>query len=149
MRTEFFFKYNKCNVLAIFSLLIAFSGVRAQDDDTDFLYGFLEGTYQVIGRWPDSDDTYTGKVVLKRKGNQLQVIRSINGDKVQGVGRIAHVTADKISVLKVQFVHHDKHYEATYLIHSDLDNYVRLSGYLYLKSGETKQPGLEALFIHH
>jgi hypothetical protein len=138
----------KIKVLVVTAILISVSGAWAQDAEKNFLYGFLEGTYQVIGRWPDSNETYTGKVVLNRKGDHLQVIRSVNGDKVQGVGRIAYITADKISVLKVQFIHHDKDYEATYLIHSDLDNYARLSGHLYLKSGETKQPGMEALFIH-
>jgi hypothetical protein len=42
-----------------------------------------------------------------------------------------------------------KRYEATYLINSDLDNYARLSGYLYLIQGGTKVAGLEALFIDH
>jgi len=43
----------------------------------------------------------------------------------------------------------NKSYEATYLIDSDLDNYGRLTGYLYIKGTETKKPGLEALFIDH
>ena len=42
-----------------------------------------------------------------------------------------------------------RHYEATYFFNSDLDNYARLLGYLYVIQGGTKEPGLEALFIDH
>jgi hypothetical protein len=139
----------RISILVVALVLIAVSGVWAQDDKVEFLYGFVQGTYQVIGRWPDSDETYAGKVVLKRKGDHLQVLRSINGEEIEGVGRIATATADKIKVLRVQFSQRDRRYEATYLINSDLDNYARLTGYLFLKTGETRRPGLEALFIDH
>jgi len=49
--------------------------------------------------------------------------------------------------LRVEFVHKGRKYGGTYLIGSDLDNYARLTGYLYLKKGKTTKPGLEALFI--
>ena len=62
-------------------------------------------------------------------------------------GRIIRATADKIKVLRVEFVHKGRKYGGTYLIGSDLDNYARLTGYLYLKKGKTTKPGLEALFI--
>jgi hypothetical protein len=65
------------------------------------------------------------------------------------VGKIEAATADKIKVLRIRFIDENKNYEATYLINSDLDNYARLSGFLYLIQGETKVPGLEALFIDH
>jgi hypothetical protein len=47
----------------------------------------------------------------------------------------------------VTFSHRNRDYEATYLIHADLDNYARLTGYLFQASGKTVKPGLEALFI--
>ncbi len=65
------------------------------------------------------------------------------------MGKIDVVTADKIKVLRVTFTENKKEYEATYLIDSDLDNYGRLTGYIYLKAGGTKSPGLEALFSDH
>ena len=49
-------------------------------------------------------------------------------------------------MLKVTFTESGKLYEATYLIHSDLDNYGRLTGYTYLQNQTTKKAGLEALF---
>jgi len=115
----------------------------------EFLYEFLQGTYELIGRVPDSNKTYTGKVVLRKSGDYFEVIRRIEGKEIKGIGKIERATADKIRVLRVRFVDGNKSYEATYLIGSDLDNYGRLTGYLYLKEGGTKVPGLEALFISH
>jgi hypothetical protein len=66
---------------------------------------------------------------------------------VTGIGRVETATPDKIKVLKVHFRSGDRDYEATYLIGSDLDNHGRLTGYVYLKGGKTRTPGLEALFI--
>ena len=50
-------------VIVIFSL----SSALAQDKGLEYLYDFLQGQYQVVGREPDSDRTYTGTVILKRK----------------------------------------------------------------------------------
>jgi len=118
-------------------------------NEVEFLYDFLEGSYQVIGRWPDSQETYSGKVTLSREGNHFKVTRIINGKRIVGTGSIETATADKVKVLRVRFVHGATKYEATYIIGSDLDNYARLTGYVYIKGGKTKQPGLEALFIDH
>ena len=129
------------------SILLAASSALALDSEAEFLCGFLEGTYQVIGTKPDSRECYSGKIVLKCKGDHLQVVRTVNGKKIKGTGRIVRATADKIKVLRVEFTQGGRRYGATYLIGSDLDNYARLTGYLYLKKGKTAKPGLEALFI--
>jgi hypothetical protein len=122
---------------------------QAKDFRDEPLYDFMCGSYQVIGKLPDSDQLYFGKVEVKRSGNQLEVVRLIGGHHVRGIGRIEVATPDKIKVLRVHFRSKDKDYEATYLIGSDLDNYGRLTGYVYFKDGETKTPGLEALFVEH
>jgi hypothetical protein len=139
----------RINFLTVSLILILVSGVLARDGEVEFLYAFLQGTYQVIGRWPDSNESYNGKVVLNSKGDHLDVLRSINGEEIEGVGRITTATADKIKVLTVEFSQRGHRYEATYIIDSDLDNYARLTGYVFLKTGKTKRPGLEALFIDH
>ncbi|WAC08443.1 MAG: hypothetical protein OS130_04415 [Thermodesulfobacteriota bacterium] len=115
--------------------------------EEDSLYEFLQGTYHLIGRLPDSSTTYTGKVTFTKTDNGLQVRRTIDGKAIEGAGKIETATADKIKVLRVRFINQNKSYELTYLINSDLDNHARLSGYLYLIPGGTKVPGLEALFI--
>lgn len=117
--------------------------------EEDSLYAFLEGTYHLIGRLPDSVKKYFGKVVLKKTDDALQVARVINRKEIKGVGKIEAATADEIKVLRIRFIDENKNYEVTYLINSDLDNYARLSGYLYLVKGGAKEPGLEALFIDH
>jgi|GEM_PF-935390 len=116
-------------------------------EDLDLLYSFLQGHYSLLVRLPDSNKTYAGKVVLQKKGESLEVIRRINGKEIRGTGKIETATADRVKVLRVRFVDSGKNYEATYLIHSDLDNYARLTGYLYLKKARTTKPGLEALFM--
>ena len=133
-------------VLALVSTLV---WAQAKDFSDEPLYDFLCGSYQVIGRLPDSNQLYSGKVEFKLSGNQLEVVRLIEGHRVRGIGKIETATPDKIKVLRVHFRSKDKDYEATYLIGSDLDNYGRLTGHVYFKDGGTKTPGLEALFIEH
>lgn len=136
-------------VIAIFFVSNACAQVSVKAQENEFLYGFLKGSYQVIGRLPDSSKTYTGTVVLKNEGDHFEIIRMIEGDMIKGTGKIETATAEKIKVLRVHFIEKNKHYEVTYLIHSDLDNYGRLTGYLYLEKRQTKIPGLEALFIDY
>lgn len=133
-------------VLALVSTLV---WAHAKDFRDEPLYDFLCGSYHVIGRLPDSDQLYSGKVEFRLSGNQLEVVRLIGGLRVRGIGKIETATPDKIKVLRVHFQSKDKDYEATYLIGSDLDNYGRLTGYVYFRDGETRMPGLEALFIEH
>lgn len=140
-----------CLVLVLLAFFISSAGAHGPENSSDeeSLYAFLEGTYHLIGRLPDSKETYSGKVVLKKTDDALQVTRVIEGKEIKGVGKIEAATADKVKVLRIRFIDENKNYEATYLINSDLDNYARLSGYLYLMKGGTKLPGLEALFIDY
>ena len=122
-----------CLLLAL--LAISISAVWAQglgnSSEEDSLYSFLEGTYHLIGRLPDSKETYSGKVVLKKTDDVFQITRVINGKEIKGVGKLEAATADKIKVLRIRFIDESKRYEATCLVNSDLDNYARLSDYLY------------------
>ncbi len=123
--------------------------VWAENDHEAMLYDFLQGSYEIIGRWPDTDEAYTGKMELKRSNDHLKTIRRINGEIIEGVGKIETATADNINVLRIRFIEAGRSYEGTYIIASDLDNYGRLTGYVYLKEGGTKIAGLEALFCDH
>jgi hypothetical protein len=126
--------------------LYALALAEPQNTDTDDLYNFLAGSYELIGRYPDSNMTYTGTVVLTKTGDYFEVVRTIKNIVIRGTGRIEAATADTITVLRFRFLDGNKRYEGTYLIDTDLDNYARLTGYVYLKNGGTKKPGLEALF---
>ncbi len=144
------FYYFVVILLAFFMSTTAWSGeknIGKTDNEIDFLYDFLEGEYLLIGKLPDSNKTYSGKVTVKRSPKGLEVVRYVENKKIMGLGRIEYATADKRNVLRVRFKDERREYEATYVICSDLDNYARLTGYLYHKNKGTKVPGLEAWFV--
>ena len=121
-------------------------------EDLDDLLGYFTGSYRLIGKELDSDKAFLGRVVINQKGKQLQVLRTVNGITSEGVGRIEIAPLAGSRLLRIRFSSGNSKFEGTYLYHSDLDNYARITGYLYKidpKTGvpiDTKNPGLEALF---
>ena len=121
-------------------------------DDIDDLLGFLAGSYRLVGKELDSNKPFIGQVIINLKGKQLQVLRTVNGITTEGVGRIEMAAPESSRVLRIRFGSGNNKFEGTYLYHSDLDNYARITGYLYKidpKTGvqiDTKNPGLEVLF---
>lgn len=134
-------------------VMLAFVGQPAIGDNVDnheFLYEYLVGHYIVIGKELNSDKTYCGKVVFSYENDCLIVTRDIEGKILKGEGSIEHALGpDEANVLRVRFVQKGQEYEITYLWRSDLDNYARLSGYLYQPGKKTDSPGMEALFRDH
>lgn len=121
-------------------------------EDLDDLLRYFVGSYVLIGKELDSNRTFLGRVIMNQKGTELQVLRTVNGITSEGVGRIEAAPLAESRVLRIRFSNGNNKYEGTYLFHSDLDNYARITGYLYKidpKTGvpiETKNPGLETLF---
>ena len=76
----------------------------------------------------------------------LKAPRQTQISVTRGIGKIEKAAGGDAEVLRIRFDQDGKSYEGTYLIDGDLDNYARLSGYLYLADGSTKSVGLEALF---
>jgi len=129
----------------IIILLVVISGsIRGQDDLED-RYAFLVGNYELIGRRADSEKTYAGMMSIAYDGKQCTVTRTIGGKAISGTGDIRSAIHGEARVFHIAFTDGGKQFEATYLMHVDLDNYARLSGYVYTK--DTRKPGLEALFI--
>ncbi|NUM79749.1 hypothetical protein HUU42_03005 [bacterium] len=128
-------------------LLIITPSTNAQDEDEN-LYQFIVGRYQIIGRFPDSSDPYTGALTVSYENAQLTIVRNVNGKKINAVGKIVEAV-DQVKVLRISFTEKSIEYDGTFLIKSDLDNYGRLSGYIYRRDQKTKSPGLEAWFIDH
>ena len=118
----------RIKLLVFIILLIISEPVALAEDDTEFLYGFLDGSYELVGRWPDSNKTYSGKIILEKDHGQFRVVRIIDGNKIIGIGKIVTATPDKVKVLRIRFRQEGQEYEGTYLIGSDLDNYGRLTG---------------------
>jgi hypothetical protein len=137
-------------ICALLLAAVPLLGSAGESVEHEFLYQFLAGRYVLIGKKPGSDTTYLGKVVLDHEADHLLVERVIDGITLTGEGVIEHALgADQADVLRVRFVEDGVSYEATYLWSSDLDNYARLTGYLYRVDGSDESPGLEALFIDH
>jgi exonuclease III len=139
-------------VAALILLISSFAfadGPMKDKDKEDALLNFLEGYYEVVGKYPEGKGIYSGTISLTRKGDKLQITRNINGKKTTGSAKIITATADNIPVLQANFSQGKDKLSATYIICTDLDNYARLTGKVYFTGRETKRPGLEALFIYH
>ena len=136
-------------LLLIFSSFVFAEGPLKDKDQEDSLLSFLDGSYEVVGKYPEGKGTYLGTMTLTRKGNELQITRTIKGKKSTGSAKIITATADNIPVLHADFMDGKQKLQATYIISTDLDNYARLTGKVYFTGRVTKTPGLEALFIHH
>jgi hypothetical protein len=143
--------YRRIALFLLPMIVLASSNIIGQEaTETELLYGFLAGSYHVMGKKPDSRETYLGRVTFTAKTDHLEVVREIGGRTVKGIGKIeSALAADEAQVLRVRFEENGRKYETTYLWRSDLDNYARLSGYVYVPGVRTESPGLEALFIDH
>jgi hypothetical protein len=110
---------------------------------------FIVGDYIIVGKKPDSEATYTGRVSLQWDGKEFAVTRTIGGQTVHAKGSfdVDPGCCDYNTVLRVSFSFDGHSYEGTYLWSGDLSNYARLTGYVYLpQRGATTFPGLEVLF---
>ena len=130
-------------------LVICFVTSSAIAGDNDFIPEFLAGRYTLIGKRPDSGVPYTGKVEIYLDNGVLKVFRMIGGRTVTGDAAIEKVLDGDADVLRIRFKEGDTGYEETCLWHGDLDNYARISCYLYKPGEKVMNPGLEALFIDH
>ena len=130
-----------------FLSFISWFSVYGQEPDP--LYSFVLGNYIIIGKYPDSEKTYSGKMTIA-EGKETdsvrycEVIRHINGKEIKGKAWVAKATSDQIPILRIQFTDNKKQYDGAFLIKGDLDNYARATGTFWGK--DTKKPGLEAWF---
>ena len=140
---------------ALFTIVVAAAivGISAAAEppkrpyDLEQVAQFVAGEYVLIGRKPESEATYTGRLVFRENAGTLDFTRTI-GDDIQSGSVVLDTKAAESGrpVLRIQFSADGQKYEATYLWSSDLSNFARLTGYVYLPGGKTKFPGLEALF---
>ncbi len=134
--------------LVLITILAAVAAVHAAAaSDVEFLYSFMAGTYHVIGKHIDSDATYAGTVILENRGTYLRVTRQIGGTDTTGEGRLEPAVHGEAKVLRVRFHQDGRACEATYLWHTDLDNYPVFAGYVTFPGEPTDTPGMEAMFI--
>jgi hypothetical protein len=105
--------------------------------------GFMDGSYVVIGRLPDSRQTYQGTLNITTSKQVLSLTRVINGQKIVALGQF-ETGADNTRILKVNFGTKGKKFEQSCLVNTDLDNYARVTCYVFEKT--TKKVGLETWF---
>ena len=127
--------------------MLAFTTAFADETEENLLERYAQGTYLLIGKHLDSTDTYYGELSISQSESGLSVTRTISGNVIHGTASIAHATSDHTPVLRMQFSEGGKDYEETCIVANDLDNYARITCYLYIPGTKTRNPGMEALFI--
>ncbi len=111
------------------------------------LVNVMQGDYVVVGKQPDSQATYTGRLTFRPRGETLAFTRTVAGHTVRGVATLElTVMGGQAPVLRMHFVQDGQRYEATFQWMIDLDIYARFTGYVYRPDGTTKEGGLEMLF---
>lgn len=135
-------------IIRLFALLLimAFSPIRA--DDASFA-DFIVGHYLLVGQGIETESTYSGTVSIYLENKQLKVKRTIDGNVTNGVAIFKVTLNGDSKVLRINFSENNVNYEETCLWISDLDNYARISCYLYTPGVKTRKPGMEVLFIDH
>ena len=116
---------------------------------TDGLKLIVPGQYILIGKALDSEATFSGKVVIEESGDGFTVKRTVDGRDIVGHGAIETALNGDAEVLRIRFRDNGLDYEETCMVGSDLDNYARISCYLYRPGTHTTNPGLEVLFHDH
>lgn len=134
-------------LLTVGILFLNSSLAVAEQSQEQFLASFIGGNYHLLGKSLDSDNTYYGKVQLISTESGVEVHRIIAEKTIIGYGAIEKATADNVNVLRIRFVENNTEFEETCIIGGDLDNYARITCYLYQSGVETSDPGLEVLFI--
>ena len=59
-----------------------------QSETNQFLYDFLPGSYEAIGRLPESDSLYSGTVLIQKADSGLTVIRKMGNRQITGSAKI-------------------------------------------------------------
>lgn len=111
-------------------------------------YNFLIGNYLIVGKYYKSNITYYGKATIAINGDNLKITKYINKQRMNAVGKIERALFADTDVLRMHFMEHQQPREGTCLFQGDLDNYARISCYIYPPHSDTSDPGLEVWFIN-
>jgi hypothetical protein len=141
----------KINLTLLLSLLLTSIISYAEDEQENFLAGFVLGKYYLIGKTLNDEQSYFGEIEFNQSNskneNDMTFVKTIDHNKIEGTAKIEKTDSEGINVLRLQFKKEKKLFEQTCMVNSDLDNYARISCYLYEKNVNTDKPGLEAFFI--
>lgn len=118
---------------------------RPEKIDPEFPAG-LVGNYEIIGRWPDSDTTYSGHLEIKDGGTSYSLKRTVGGNTIKGEAWIEFCSPDKFMVFKFKYTNAPKAFAGTCYFRGNSDNYYLISCYTRLDKTKYKNHGLEAMF---
>jgi hypothetical protein len=136
--------------LIIIHTIIAMITIPATAKDVEYkeeAHNFLAGSYLIIGKHYKSKQAYHGKATLSLNGNELKLTKHINEQIISGNGKVERAIFADVDVLRMKFNEHENELEATCLFKGDLDNYARITCYIYPPDMNIDEPGLEAWFI--
>lgn len=114
--------------------------------DEGALLDFVVGNYGVVGKEPGGT-TYSGTATITRCGNKLKIVHCIGGARRSGEGSIVPVTGDRIPNVIYHRSEGPRKYKGRYEIHTDIDNYARLSGPYVLSGADETVWGWEMLYM--
>jgi hypothetical protein len=123
------------------ALLLALGPAAPAAQDADPLLDFVAGEYVLVGRQPDGGAAYAGTARIERRGDHLVLTRQVGELRTEARGAVEPAAGGDARVLRFR----DAGARVmTCLVHSDLDNYARLS--CLWAEGAPAQPGLESYF---
>jgi hypothetical protein len=134
-----------CGVVAVGLVCLLVTPSYGAEEDEAPQWSFVPGRYQLIGRHPDSQLTYTGTARIDRAGRQLWLTRNIAGKQSRIPGVVRRADPGEAHVLAFNWGRQHP-MEMVCLVGSDLDNYARLTCHWGEAGNPHKQPGLEAYF---
>lgn len=129
-----------------FMVILGFLATSAlAADQGEPAWHFVSGSYQLIGRMPDSTRAYAGTARIEALGADFRLTRTIGGARTHWLGRVRRADPGEAWVLSFRRQERPP-LEMVCLVGSDLDNYARLTC-LWGKAGNPhQQPGMEAFF---
>jgi hypothetical protein len=106
----------------------------------------LDGKYEIIGRMPDSDVTYSGTLEVGIGKTAYTLKRTVNGNIANGEAWFETCGLDEIQVLSFKYTQGKKPMEGFCFINRNGDNYMLMSCYTNYVGVESKRSGLESMF---
>jgi len=138
-------------LLGVFLSPVAFSGEfceRQPEIDPEFPVG-LVGDYEVIGKIPGSDETYSGTVTIAIEdgASSYRLTKTVNGNEFFGEAWISLCAGqDKVPVLMFEYSDASPATRGMCYTRWNLDNYHLISCYVRAASEAGNKNGYEAMF---
>ena len=135
-------------IIIFVTMMAAILPVVAKDQEyEENRLNFLGGSYIIIGKHYKSKQAYQGTATISSTGKSLKITKHINKQTIIGTGNIERAIFADVDVLRMRWLEDKQKLESTCLFQGDLDNYARISCYVYPLKKDISKPGLEAWFI--